>query len=179
MNDIEKYLEDAIPPRYIGAKWEDVPEKIRDTFTSMKIGGKGVFIHGESGTGKTHIAYALFRHRTEQHKSTWLINTVQLFKDLRDDVIRSPSEKTHYMNKIMAYEGLLVFDDIGVEKATDFVLESFYLIINEKYNQMRPMVFTSNMSLGQIAMNLNDRIASRIAEMCEIVKMKGKDQRLK
>ena len=66
----------------------------------------------------------------------------------------------------------------GSEKITEWVLETFYLLINKKYNERIPLVITSNFKLMNLATQLNDRIVSRIVEMCDVVELTGEDRRL-
>lgn len=73
---------------------------------------------------------------------------------------------------------LLVLDDLGAEKSSDFAIQSLYLIIDRRYSREQQTIITSNLSLGEIAEKIGDRIASRIAGMCKVVELKGKDRRL-
>lgn len=174
----EEQIAPTIPIRYKDAKYEDVPEHIQKMFESMKETRKGIFIHGKVGTGKTHIAYALHRSADKSHIRSKFRNTVELFKDMRDEISRDVYSKKRPTEDLMDYEGVLILDDLGVEKATDFVKESLYLIINKRYNEIRPMIFTSNFNLDELANRVEDRIPSRIVEMCHIVELGGKDKRL-
>ena len=61
---------------------------------------------------------------------------------------------------------------------TCWVGETFYSIINTRYERMLPTFFSSNLSLPELAEKMGDRIASRIAEMCQIIKLSGKDLRI-
>ena len=81
--------------------------------------------------------------------------------------------------EMMKNEGILFLDDIGAEKPSDWVMETFYLIINKRYNEKLPIVFTSNLSIEQLAQTISDRIASRVVETCDIYELVGKDRRLK
>jgi DNA replication protein DnaC len=72
----------------------------------------------------------------------------------------------------------LILDDLGTEKVSDWVLQSMYQIINARYVQMRQTVITSNHSLEELRSRIGDRIPSRIAEMCEVFELRGKDRRV-
>lgn len=74
----------------------------------------------------------------------------------------------------------IILDDLGAEKQSEWVQETFYLLINKLYENESPsLIITSNKSLQEIAESLGDRVASRIAEMCEVIKLEGKDRRIK
>jgi DNA replication protein DnaC len=74
--------------------------------------------------------------------------------------------------------GLLVLDDFGVEKTTDWSFQLLYLIINRRYEYMKKTIFTSNFTLEQLAEKLgDDRLPSRIQQMCEIILFNNKDYR--
>ena len=167
----------SIPERYQGVSYDDVPNNIRDAFEA----GKGIYLWGGIGTGKTHIAYALQRHSqlpTSKRRAI-SINVVEILKEIRDDIRRRPEEKERPLQTLMDYDGILILDDIGVEKASEFVRETLYLLINQRYNDMLPTIFTSNCSLDELSNRLEDRIPSRIKGMCEIIELKGEDRRLK
>jgi len=72
----------------------------------------------------------------------------------------------------------LLLDDVGVEKPSEWALQTIYLIIDRRYREMKSTFFSSNFSLSQLAKRLGDRITSRIAGMCEVIELKGKDRRL-
>ena len=74
---------------------------------------------------------------------------------------------------------VLYLDDLGTEKASDWALQTLYLLIDRRYSEMLRTVISSNLSLDELADHLDDRISSRIAGMCEVIKMEGKDRRLK
>jgi len=75
---------------------------------------------------------------------------------------------------------LLVLDDFGVERTTDWSFQLLYIIINRRYENMKMTIFTSNFNLTELAEKLgDDRIPSRIQQMCKIVKSKNIDYRVR
>ena len=73
---------------------------------------------------------------------------------------------------------LLVLDDLGSLKTTDWVYNTLYLIINHRYNEMLPTIFTSNLSPTELEKEFTDsRIISRIIHSCKVVKLKNIDLR--
>ena len=75
---------------------------------------------------------------------------------------------------------MLILDDLGAEKVTEYVRQSLYTLINKRYLDNLPTFFTSNLSLDEIAARLDDRISSRIFEMCGApIDLGNEDLRLK
>jgi len=172
-----------IPRRYENAKWEEVPEPIKKAFEKIMSGGKGIYLYGGVGTGKTHICWAIKKHYDQPDKYRYLMlrNVVDIMKEIRDDFDRSASEK-HYVESDLTDQRerrILILDDIGAEKATEFVAETLYRIINHRYINMLPTIFTSNYNIQELAERIGERSASRIVEMCEIIQLTGGDRRIK
>lgn len=139
---------------------------------------KGLYLHGPVGTGKTHILAALHIYGI----TTRLTTAPRLLFELRSSF--TPGERTlgqRSEKRIIedcATTAVLGIDDLGAEKTTDYALQSLYLIIDQHYRDETKIVVTSNLNLSELATKLDDRIASRIAEMCEVVKLGGKDRRI-
>lgn len=165
------------PPRYENVKWEDVPADIQKQVVGIRTSRKGLYIHGDVGAGKTHITYAIADHLGETLRTKFM-NTTELIFDIKRDFDRSNYDKKRWDEQLTEFRGVLILDDIGAERITDYVAEVFYLIINKRYNEMLPIIFTSNLSLGELAERIGDRTASRIIEMCDVVHLKGEDRRV-
>lgn len=72
---------------------------------------------------------------------------------------------------------LLILDDWGTERTTDFVLEALEDIVGERYRQMKPMMITSNYTPEQLAARYGDRALSRWTDHARIIEMTGRDRR--
>lgn len=168
----------SIPKRYESAQYQEVPDNIKQLFELIPETRRGIYIHGGVGTGKTHVAFALYKEAQEKKIACLLWNTTEMFREFRLDIRRLPNEARGVEEALIKDRGLVIFDDIGAEKLTDWVAETFYLIINKRYEEMLPTIFTSNLTIPELADKIGDRTVSRIVEMCEIVKLDGKDRRL-
>ena len=168
----------SIPRRFENTIYKEVPENIKKSFESIPETRRGIYIHGGVGTGKTHVAYALFKEAGERKIACGLYNTTEMFREFRNDIRKSDNEVVGMEEILLENRGLVIFDDIGAEKLTDWVSETFYLIINRRYEEMLPTIFTSNLDIAQLAERIGDRTVSRIVEMCDIIKLDGKDRRL-
>lgn len=184
------------PERFKDAKYEETPKLIRELFEKLPETRRGIYLHGSVGTGKTYIVYALKnawekpteRTRTNQMEGkeekymhtrrSMLWNTTELLRSIRQDFDRPYGEKERAEEKIMEHQGLLFLDDVGAEKMSEWVSETFYLIINHRYNRMLPTIFTSNLPIAELAERIGDRTVSRIVEMSDVVELIGKDRRI-
>lgn len=169
-----------IPEKYKDVDYDkDVPESIKSILRQMKETGKGLYIHGGVGTGKTHMAYAILKKFNEIHRHGGLFfNTTELLRDIKDDFDRPYADKNKLCERLMESKSVVFLDDIGAEKASDFVQETFYMLINKKYNDNVPMIFTSNKSIKELADHIGERIASRLVEMCYVYHLNGEDKRM-
>ena len=169
------------PKRFENTKWQDVPLNIKELINNITENRKGIYIWGQSGSGKTHIAYAIANYLPNRDKNRIKVivkNVPELLKSIRDDYNRQNQDKEWTMDKIIENRDLLILDDIGSEKITDWVEETFYLLINKKYEEMIPIIFTSNYSIEELSTRLSDRIISRIVGSCDIINLKGNDRRI-
>jgi DNA replication protein DnaC len=181
----------GIPKRYLHAKRADISGDYWKLTEGYRTGQhEGLYIHGIPGCGKSHLAAALIRARIESIKVNAEIEDASLLSpgmlwvsviDLLLEIKRSFKDDSDATEDevIGKYSRVkyLTLDDIGVEKTTDWVLQTLYTIIDKRYRDMKRTVITSNLTLDQIADKIGDRIASRIAGMCDVIELKGKDRR--
>lgn len=189
--------EARIPPRYARCTLENFllypNERLMTAVNQAKRFGelfpavpKGLCLIGPPGIGKTHIAVALLRDLVTSKRARGL------FYDVRDllRVIRStynPVVRTAEMDilrPVMDAE-LLVLDDLGAEKASEWVEETMNLIVNTRYNERRPTIFTTNYEdlpddseLDSLKARVGFRLHSRLHEMCEFLEYDGGDYRM-
>jgi len=147
--------------------------------------GRGLFFEGQPGVGKTHLGVAVLKRVMER------LSVRGLFYDTRDllRVIRStydPSIRTTELEVLrpVMQADLLVLDDLGAEKTSEWVEETMNLIVNTRYNERRLTIFTSNFpdipddtEPNALVFRIGHRMRSRLHEMCEFVEMDGADYR--
>jgi len=130
-----------------------------------------------TGTGKSHLAGASYRYaRVERHEWGGFWKPSSLLRYMR---ILDADEQEKRVKKLIV-SPILVIDDIGIGNVTDFSLQIFYDIVDGRWmKDMNGMIITANLSLDDLAKKLDDdRLPSRIAGMCDVVELTGKDRRI-
>lgn len=166
----------GVPLRFRSATLDDLPLAVRVEIRKWKdLPGTVLTLTGEVGTGKTYAAAAVLaeRARITSAPASFVV-VAELAAEMREAV---SGGSTSQILKDLVQVPLLVLDDFGAERVTDWVLEWMYLLINGRYNAMKPTVVTSNRSLGYIASNVDARLASRMAEGVAL-QLSGGDRRL-
>ncbi|MFI2184574.1 ATP-binding protein [Streptomyces sioyaensis] len=183
--------ETATPPRYLLAR-ADHPDVIAwaERVAADPSTAPALLLTGTTGTGKTHQAYGALRLIAETGPRTYEVmatTAADMYGRLRPGGTDRGTEAE--LGRLCRVP-LLLLDDLGSAKASEWVEEITYRLINERYNQCRPTLFTSNYParanvddhgrpLGpDLAQILGERIASRLAEMTTVVAMAGADRRL-
>lgn len=132
---------------------------------------------GKIGCGKTHLAHAAGQRLIEKKFKVrfWLV--ADLLDAIRD-TYSQPSAVTSDIMEAMAYApDVLILDDLGVEKQTDWVQEKLFQILDRRYSEGRPLLMTSNKDLSEISPRLSSRFRDR--SICKIVVCEGEDYRPK
>jgi DNA replication protein DnaC len=166
--------------------------------------GEGLYLHSlpnpenpkGTGTGKTTAAVIILNEflvaRIVEHirntrrvdEAPGIFANVAKYQNLYNSQFRGPkgdqeeaSRKFYRLKKQLVGVEFLVLDDIGIRDATEAFKNEFYEIIDERANEQRATIFTSNLPLSSIGKILDERIASRIEGMTEDVPFKGRDHR--
>ena len=135
---------------------------------------KGLYFYGHAGSGKTHLVASIGNALIEKARPRF-VSVPELLLRLKKGFSDNHDE---YLDTI-SYTQLLILDDIGSEKPTEWVQEILFVIIDRRYTNFLPTLFTSNLSLDQLKDRLGRRIASRIAEMSEVVELRPSDYRIR
>ena len=139
---------------------------------------------GGVGTGKTHLASAVFNQIIEKEYPCIILTMIDLLQEIKD------SWKTgteHLVAKMFSDCDLLIIDDLGKEKPSEWVLSELYKIVNNRYEEKRPIIITTNFPEKDLIKRLTvsencssaEAIVSRLYEMCYSLTMEGQDWRRK
>jgi DNA replication protein DnaC len=146
---------------------------------------RGLLFMGSVGVGKTHLAAAVLRELIEQKNVSCLFYEFgALLKEIQDSYNpASQTSESRVLSPVYRAE-VLVLDELGAVKATDWVRDAMMQIINARYNERRLTIFTTNYRDERRSAadeTLEDRVGarlrSRLYEMCRTVVIDGEDYR--
>lgn len=148
--------------------------------------GYGIYLWGNSGTGKTHLTACMVNELSKQHRPTLFTNFFEISQIIRGTFKSSTDSEANMIEKIANIDFLFI-DDLGTEKVTkngedNWLQEKIFEILNKRYNNKKPTIFTSNYSLEEL-MNergLMEKTVDRILEMSSLIlKVEGGSYRIK
>lgn len=137
--------------------------------------GRSLLIVGPTGTGKTHQAYGAVRSLLAAGvRLRWKATTAaDLYAELRP----RPGCDGERELQDLARCPLLIIDDLGAAKASEWTEEITMRLIDRRYTQMLPTLVTTNLGMADLRAHIGDRIASRLTEMTDKVILDGPDRR--
>lgn len=154
-----------------------IAKRYVENFGEMFSNGQGILFWGNVGTGKSYTAAAIANELLVQMQSVIMTSFIKLLDEM-SDIDRDDGEYIAKLNRAK----LLIIDDLGAERGTDFALEKVYDIIDSRYRSGKPIILTTNLEISYMK-SCNDirysRIYDRVFEMCYPVKMDGLSWRKK
>lgn len=161
--------------------------------------GQGLFLQGPVGTGKSHLSVATLRAIVEANIEKFgcmpsetpvfgaheypgcscaMLSTLEFLGSQRQSyAARNAKYLAGYLLHQARICEIIVLDDIGSEKPSDWGEEQLFSLIDLRYRMQRSTILTSNCTLKELEERLGERIVSRIFEMCEGIKVGGEDYR--
>jgi DNA replication protein DnaC len=163
--------------------------------------GSGLLLTGSIGVGKTHLAVGILQALVDERGATGLFYDYrELLKQVQNSYNpRVAATELEVLAPVFDAE-VLVLDEIGASKPTDWVWDTVAHILNTRYNDKRTTIITTNyanlpplgMAIGEegqrqtrtlreetLGDRIGERMRSRLQEMCIVVEMQGEDFRQK
>jgi DNA replication protein DnaC len=141
--------------------------------------GKGVWFTGDTGTGKSTLAMLVSREALRAGHTVAIYSVPRLLAEIRSTFDSdSDSSYEELFHKLTGVD-LLHLDDLGAEQQTEWVLEQLYAIINERYEDGRALVVTTNLDETKLRDQIGERTVSRLVEICgDPLPLFGSDKRV-
>lgn len=147
-----------------------------DTLDERLEAGDGLWISGSIGTGKTWLAMLVARYAIEQGRAVAVYSVPRLLSEIRRTYDGEGTKTLDLLDQLTEVS-LLVLDDVGTERTNPWVLEQLYSIINERWQERRAIVLTTNLNPIDMQDQIGERAVSRLVGMCETVTINGVDHR--
>jgi DNA replication protein DnaC len=198
-------LRDRVPRRYVDLSWDRYPltqiaqdpnaDSVRvvkrfctDIQRNLAV-GKGIWLMGHTGTGKTTLGYMVAAAAARSQHTVLSFNAVALLNRIRATFNPDSRETTDQVIETLANVDLLHIEDLRVVRPTEWVLEQLYLIVNARYEGQRSIVFTTDIDSDadgplapepwKLEEHVGKRIYSRLMEICDTpLVIAGNDNRL-
>ena len=170
----------------------------------LETNGNGLLLTGSIGVGKTHLAVGMLQALiTERGAKGLFCDYRDLLKQIQDSYGRNDLSERQILAPVFEAE-VLVLDELGAAKPTDWVWDTVQHILNTRYNDQRTTIITTNyandsetdstrwdnlpkakadamraQNVGTLGDRITERMRSRLQEMCVVVEMTGEDFRQK
>jgi DNA replication protein DnaC len=184
-------IDSVIPRKYRGVSFERPPvteinelvvrpvRRFCESINENLDQGKGLWLYGSSGTGKTSLAMLVSRTALDAGRSVAIYSLPKLLSRIRQTYEAAPGEQSYgQLFERLATVDLLHLDDLGTENRTEWVLEQLYALINERYESGRSLLVTTNHEEEDLRKTVGERVVSRLTEMCYPLPLFEEDKRV-
>ena len=144
----------------------------------MRAKSIGLLLWGDVGTGKSFFAGCIANALLEQGIPVLMTNFSRILNSLSG---MYSDEKNQFIDSLNRYS-LLIIDDLGIERSTEFALEQVFNIIDSRYRSKLPLIVTTNMTLDELKHPQDlarSRIYDRVLERCVPLKINNQNIRQK
>ena len=176
---ISKGIDDWKFENFETDKWNELNlkycKRYATAFDEMLEKNQGLLMFGDVGTGKSYAAGCIYNYLLEKNVPAIMVSIPELIQYISG----SAESESSIINRINRAK-LVVYDDLGAERQTEYAAERVYNIIDSRIRKMLPMIITTNYTMDEIK-NTTDtryrRIFSRISKNCYPMQFSGPDRR--
>lgn len=167
------------------ARCYKIAKRYADTFSEHYARGEGLYIEGTNGTGKTHLAAAIALQLLNEGIPVICKTSSDMFTDIKKAYDGGDMGESQILD-IYKTADLLIIDDLGKEQCSDWSMSTLYSILNDRYEDMKPTIVTTNYGAEDLIKALTPRgydntkivaIISRLKETSAVLTMAWADYR--
>ena len=162
-----------------------IAKEYADNFTYHQARGDGLYIEGTNGTGKTHLAAAIALQLIHEGVPVICKTSSDLLLDIKKSFDGDGMRESDVLD-IYKRVDLLIIDDLGKEQCSDWSMSTLYSILNDRYEDMKPTIVTTNYNADALVAALTPKgfdntkivaIISRLREVSTVMTMAWEDIR--
>ena len=172
----ERHLQDWTFASATDTPSVQMAKRYTENWKKVKAENLGLLLWGDVGTGKSFLAACIANALLEKGVPVLMTNFSKILNQMG---AMYSDERYRYIASFNRFS-LLIIDDLGIERNTEYALEQVYAVVDERYKAGLPLIITTNLTISQLR-NPEDvahaRIYSRILEMCTPVHVPGLDRR--
>jgi DNA replication protein DnaC len=187
-----KGVASVIPPKFRGVSFDRPPvteiepmvvRVVRSWVEDLEANldaGRGLWLMGDTGTGKTTLAMLVSKAALQASRSVAIYSLPKLLARIRRTYDSEPGGDSYlaFFERLTSVD-LLHIDDLGAEKRSDWVLEQLYALVNERYEAQRSILVTTNLDQRELEEQIGPRTVSRLVEICgDPLPLFGPDRRI-
>lgn len=183
-------LSAVIPRRFQGVSFDRAPvvdmeptvvrevRRFVDDVEANLDAGRGLWLMGDVGTGKTSLAMLVSKAALDAGRSVAIYSLPRLLAEIRKTYDDQSEQSYLGLLARLSEVDLLHVDDLGAERTSEWVLEQLYSIVNARYEDSRSLVVTTNLAPHQLEEQITERTVSRLVEICgDPLALFGRDRR--
>jgi DNA replication protein DnaC len=146
---------------------------------------KSLMLYGGSGRGKTHLGVAVLKGLVKKGVPCLFVDFHELLLEIRNSYDEISQTSEHQILQPLMKTEVLLLDDLGSRRMTEWMQDTVFHIINLRYNQKKSLIITTNLGLESqktsqqetLQDRLGYRVVSRLYEMCTTLELDGPDYR--
>ncbi|WP_270445679.1 ATP-binding protein [Fusobacterium varium] len=182
----EKFIKSTFENADMSTDTMKLSKRYADLFISKGYAPVGLFFHGKVGTGKTFASACISNALTKANKTVMVLSVGLYINQIQREWAEAENDVLKYAKEC----DLLVIDDLGVEKVSEFIKDKVFMLIDTRYRTEKPVIVTTNLELTnegltskQIEQQLSiesrfgSRVSDRLTEMCQVCAVTGKSRR--
>lgn len=146
-------------------------KRYADAWDDMRRKNNGLLLWGNTGNGKTFAAACIANELIDRGIPAMITSFPR--------ILNAGYDKQEIIEQVRYYP-LLVIDDLGAERSSEYAMETVYTVIDERYKSKKPLIVTTNLTLDELCKPKNmdyQRIYDRVIEMCTPLVFKGDNLR--
>jgi DNA replication protein DnaC len=147
-------------------KMFEIAKKYVQNFKKLRAQNIGLLIHGNPGNGKTFTSACIGNALIKQNIPVICVGVISLLQRIQKTFNNHEKEGVNTILTSLDNAELLILDDLGTEKDSDWSKSMIYQIIDSRYRLNKPVIITTNVRLSEIKYRYDIRTYDRILEMC-------------